>query len=118
MFFERLVIGRSVSNFSLVLSPRLAPSTENPKVVCHQKRKPMLPRVYEAYPLNYSHIAVIVVSFEVHEQEFNDPRNQKTFREINFQELLHADDTLILAASTHSGKSSCISLRKSHSICI
>ena len=37
-------------------------------------------------------------------QDFNDPRNQKAFQGINFQELLYADDTLILAKSAHSAK--------------
>ena len=32
-------------------------------------------------------------------EQFNDPRHQKTFQNINFQELLYADDTLIIAKS-------------------
>ena len=32
-------------------------------------------------------------------EQFNDLRQQKTFQSINFQELLYADDTLIIAKS-------------------
>ena len=37
-------------------------------------------------------------------QDFNDPQNRKNFQGTNFQELLYADDALILAKSAHSAK--------------
>ena len=33
-------------------------------------------------------------------EQFNDPRHQNTYQNINFQELLYADDTLIIAKSS------------------
>ena len=39
------------------------------------------------------------VQFLPCEGTVNDPRHQTTFQNINFQELLYADDTLIIAQS-------------------
>ena len=39
------------------------------------------------------------VMFHDVKEKFDDPRHQKTFQNINFQELLYADDTLIIAKS-------------------
>ena len=46
----------------------------------------------------YCILTMHVMCHDVKEQ-FNDPRHQKTFQNINFQELLYADDTLIIAKS-------------------
>ena len=46
-----------------------------------------------------------VMCHDVKEQ-FNDPQHQKTFQHINFQELLYADDTLIIAKSAKTANAS------------
>ena len=44
-------------------------------------------------------ILTMHVMFHDVKGQFNDPRHQKTFQNVNFQELLYADDTLIIAKS-------------------
>ena len=66
------------------------------------------------------------VMFHDVKEKFNDPRHQKTFQTINFQELLYADDTLIIAKSARTAnaylhlieqESEYLHLRLSHDKC-
>ena len=55
-----------------------------------------------ARPSKYLFILTVHVMFSDVKDRFNDPRLRKTLQDINFQDLLYADDTLIVARSRKS----------------
>ena len=44
-------------------------------------------------------VLTMQVMFHDVKEQFNDPRHQQTFQNINLRELLYANDTLIIAKS-------------------